>query len=221
MLNWPWSRCEGQFEGLFFWCCKSEKTTRKEEFLGSRFQLQTNSLSCDLTDATSFFLNFQPSSPDWTVSSPQSAHRSSPCRRKPSSGTFGWLNGAGQDLAREGEGEPALLKDYLKRRRMRSLEFLGEAAETKQHRSSRLQTAGGAANLLLIAFKKKKKKSALWLVSRPEGKIFYETLSSHKVAILPLSHCAPRVASPLQRPPQRATGSGSPLCRGWSCLTLG
>lgn len=51
-----------------------------------------------------------------------------PPPQETSSGTFGWLNGAGQDLAREGEGEPALLKDYLKRRRMRSLEFPAEAA---------------------------------------------------------------------------------------------
>lgn len=67
-------------------------------------------------------------------------------------------------MAREGEGEPALLKDYLKRRRMCSLEFLSEAAETKQHRSSRRQRAGGAANSLLIALgkkKKRKKKGAL------------------------------------------------------------
>lgn len=123
-----------------------------------------------------------------------------------SSGTFGWLNRAGQDLAGEGEGEPALLKDYLKHRRMRSVPkpLVERRAEIKQHRSRRLLTAGGATNLLLIAHlkkKPKKKKTALWLVSRPVDKIFYETLSLHKVAILPF----PPLCSKGRLPPAETT----------------
>lgn len=75
---------------LFFCCCKREKTALKEDFQvsGSNFKDRPHSTVTRWTHHLSFFffqgeLNQRLSSRDWTDSSPQSAHQSSPHGRKP------------------------------------------------------------------------------------------------------------------------------------------